>query len=238
LARSVPPRRKARSLVPREGGVIGVWAASLAYGLVYAARGDPDPASLALALLGSFASLIAAGRTWLAPPLHRAVAIAGTGFLLISAAHSRPLDALLLALALLPLAAVAVLGRGMSLILAGGPLLAGHGGFLALVSGASVLEALLPVAYSLMTVSIAASRVQGDRAAYSVPVALGAVATSIIALSLCTACTISGGLLLVDVLTRLIPYPLGVYSRMSLRAYGFLEAFRSLAVMILAAACL
>jgi len=233
------PARRGKGLLPREGGVIGVWAASLAYGLAYALRGDPEPLPLALALAGSVASLLAAGKTWLAPPRERALAILGTGALLtLAAALVRPYEAIILAAALAPLAVSAVLGRGMGLILAGGPLLAGHGGFLALVSGAGLAEALLPVAYSIMTVSIAASRVSGDWHAYAIPVALGAVGTGAAALALCPACRLSGGLLLLDVLARLIPYPFGLYSRIGLRAYGFHEAFRSLALMILAAACL
>lgn len=239
MKQTLPTRKPARGLLPKEGGVIGVWAASLAYGIILVLRAAPEPGPLGLALAGSILSLLAAGRTWTGRPREKAVAMLIAGVPMTAGAMIvRPWDTFLLLAGLAPLALVTIAGRGLQTILAGGPLLAGHGGFLALASGYGIVEALLPVAYSLMTVAIASSRVTGDWVGYTIPVALGSLAAALAGLGLCQYCGVSGGIILADVLARLIPYPFGVYSRMSLRLYGFHEAFRSLAIMIIAAACL
>ncbi len=238
MTASYTPRRT--GFAPREGGVLGVWAASLVYGLAYSRRtlGDPLVAySMALAV----ASLLASGRAWRSPPGRpRLVVVApiALGYSVLAILAPDPLAGLSFAAAGASLLAVAVYGSGLQVILAGGPLLAHAGAGLVLAAGGGPVEALLPTAYSIVTVSIASARVTGEYEYLSVPVALGSLAVGLAGVYICQYCGLSGGLVLVDVLARLIPYPLRVYSRVGLRAYGFHEAFRSTLVMALAGLCL
>lgn len=225
-------------IIPKEGGVIGVWFSSTVYGLITIMSREMRGLTVFLALLGAILALPATGIAMRSEPgISRVKYVIPLGLLY----------GVLIALTLPSSAAYAIVMavllygsltlRGVKLILVGGPLLAGVGGGLALSTGNPLLP-LVPIAYSLMTVSMAGGRVTGSYKAFSPLILLGGLGVIVASIAFYSVCSVSAYVLLVDVALRLGLIPMGVYEAVSTRVYGFHEAFRSLLVLGIAAACI
>ncbi len=205
---------------PREGGVYGVWVASMVMGLLSMPRLGPD---VVLGLVGSLASLFMAN-----PSRVRlyCVGLVSLMFLPLVALH---LPYSLAPLVLFPPLFYATLRGGTLRYVTGAGLVALPGGLLALASETPWVSVLPPL-YAMMASGMAYRRIYGS-SPHGLEVASGAgVFVYGVALILAGA-RLAGLVLLVDVVLRLVVRVFGWDLGVRLRTYGFIEAFRSLAVM-------
>lgn len=222
------PVRVGPLMLPGEGGVYGVWLASLAYGLVNMSFRSPLVASSALT--GSLLSLLLLERARQGSLLP--IILVALSY--IPAVKAGLPSSILLVSAALALLPAALSGRGVKGVIAGGVLISIHGGFLwSLGSPWDLVGVLAPMVYSLLTISHAAAVVvrRVDVVLPEVLAAYAAVGSLILAWWL-------GGahakalILALDVLVRGALLHSGAYYRVSRRAYGFHEVAHSLAVIL------
>ncbi len=225
--KSRPPLRLGPFLLPGEGGVYGVWLASLAYGV--AGLSVEDRLAAASALVGSVLSLLLLerARQGSLTPVAIVLLVYAPAF---RAGWSASAFAAAGALALL---APAFRGLGLRGIIAGGSLIAAHGGILWSVGNpGDYLGALAPTVYALLTVSHAAAVVarRVDIVWREVFTAYAAVSVLVLGWGLAG---LEGKaiLLAMDTGLRGILLHSGAYYRVKLKVYGFHEVFHSLAVM-------
>ena len=222
--------------LPREGGAIGVWVSGMAYGLVYALLRGYDMMLLSTALLGSIATLFLVDWARYGSGFRRLVAIVAPGVLLGFVVFDKFPWSLALAAFEASLLVASLQLKSLWRIVLGGGLLGGVGGFVALASPeCGIVESLLPGSYLLMATGFSGLRAVGVKretvtgfaiglgmlTAFTVYYLLEGVFTIVLVLSL-------------DVVSRVLGWLLGFYQSMRLRTYGFLEAFRTLVVMVLA----
>ena len=221
---------KTRGIIPKEGGILGVWISSLTYGIILSIKYIDNPYLLA-ALIGAIAALPATGLALNRKPgRDRAKIIIPIGILFLPLVIDTLPDSIYYLIPTITLLVGAAIATGLSLILIGGPLVSAVGGALALANGNPIYP-LLPLTYSLMTVALAGARVTGRYKELTLTASLGGIGVLIAALALSSTCTASSAILILDVLLRLAMIPTGLYERLSLKQYGFHELFRSLLVL-------
>lgn len=228
-----------RGIIPKEGGILGVWLSTLIYGVILALKSS-NGLSLSefITLIAALAALPASGLALRSEPGWRRMKyILPITILYLPIIYGTWPHSVYYLIAVGVLLFGAMVARGLPLILVGGPLIAGIGGALALTSGHQVLG-LLPITYSIMTVSIAGARVSKLYRDLALPSLLGGLGVIVAAAALYEICSIASIVLVLDVAIRLGLYPLGVYDKVSLKLYGFHEAFHSLLVLALVAYCI
>lgn len=225
--KSRPPVRLGPLLLPGEGGVYGVWLASLAYGL--AGLSFSDRLAAASALAGSALSLLLIERARQGSP----AAVALVLMVYLPAFKAGWPASAYVAAGALALLAPAFRGLGLRGIIAGGSLIAAHGGILWSVGNPTdYLGALAPTVYALLTVSHAAAVV-----ARRVDVVFREVLTAYMAVGVLVLGWGLAGLegkallLAVDTGLRGVLLHSSAYYKVKLKVYGFHEVFHSLAVM-------
>lgn len=225
-----------KSYIPREGGVLGVWLASVVYGvLVLVKTREVLGLNEWLAILASIIGVPLTALAMNAPPgIGRLKRVAPAVILYLPVIYSTWPSSIYYSIVALALLIVALKSKGLRLILAGGPLVAGLGGGIALSSMSPVLS-LFPIAYTMLTVSIASARVTGEYGRLLVPVVLGASAVLSSTVGLYQYCRGAAFLLVLDVVARLSLYLVGVYERVSVRVYGIHEAIHTLLVFLIVA---
>lgn len=223
--------------MPREGGAYGVWLSGTAYGLLSSIPRGADEYLLASAIAGAAAAILLLDYARHGRGAARVLGLVPALPLILVAAFRAPYS-IPLALYSVALLAVSMGSRGVARVVAGGGLLGSLGGYLALASPeANAMDALLPGYYLLMATGFA-----GIRAARgAVPAVAGAGLGLLLTITgvlhyAFTGLPVVSLVIAVDVALRVIGLLAGVYDRMSLRAYGFLEAFRTLAVMAVSGA--
>jgi len=228
--------RRTRGLIPREGGIAGVWFASLVYGLLYSVSKGIDSFNLIVAVIGSVLVLVLSGVAWRETSLKRLLLMVPPGLVFIYLSLSAgTLGTVFLAVASM-LAIITLRLRELDVIVIGGTLVAAHGGLYIVASDApSIVYALLPIAYTFMTVSHAGYRVTNkSRKAVVYFVLSNIILVLFLAYSFFTGYRNLALLLVADLIIRLSLFATGVFPRMSPRAYGFHEAFHSLIFLALA----
>jgi len=216
---------------------VGVWASGVAYGVVYAFSRGFDPLLLAASLAGALAAILLVDWARYGWGWRRAAAVVLPGALLGFVALSRlPWGAAVLAFEAAMLAASLRLS-GLWRVIAGGGLLGGVGGFVALSSPeCNAMDALLPGYYLLMATGFSGLRAVGVRVEPLAGFAGGLLLLAAAALHyLFAGAPLVALVLAADVASRVGGWMAGVYQGMRLRTYGFLEAFRTLTVMVAAA---
>jgi hypothetical protein len=211
---------------PREGGAYGVWASGTLYGLL----GGLNPL-VAVALAGSVASLALIEYARRGRGATRAAAILLPALPLGAVAAARMPESAPLVAVTLTMLAVSMAG-GLASIVFGGGLLGGLGGFVRLAAGGGALESLIPATYLLMATGAAGLRVVGARVEVLAGLAAGAVSTLIVAGAMAYAGNpLPLAVAAVDAAWRAAGWLSGYERRIPTKRYGFLEAFRTLAVM-------
>ncbi|MCE4624250.1 MAG: hypothetical protein F7C35_00080 [Desulfurococcales archaeon] len=217
------------------GGLLGVWLSSILYGTVLALKLDPFTPAIAYTIIASILVFPLSYLAWTRPMRTLYMSI-GAALMIPPALWGLPATAPLI---VVHAALLSVVWRatGTRLIVAGGTLVGGVGGYLAAIATGSYLAALAPLTYHLMTVSKAAVRVTGEDVYKHVFTAAAAViaGASLIACipKGCTACAV---LLTGDSLLRVMESWSGFDGKLGLKTYGFIETFRSLAVLLTLAA--
>ena len=216
--------------LPREGGIYGVWLATLLLGLTHI---DDAPAQIAALWLASMAlTLLLVERVRFDRDLKVAILPA---ILLAPLLFQRPFHASIAALLSLALLAASLKTRTpIYSIIAGGALLASEGTILLAVLG-RLETGLAGLAHEFTAVAQAAIAVtKGSNS--SVTAIFYAALASMIASSAALAlgdCTSAGYVLLLDSLARFIMVKSGLVYRIKLKMYGMLEVLHSSAVMTL-----
>ncbi|MCE4626854.1 MAG: hypothetical protein F7B78_04285 [Desulfurococcales archaeon] len=228
-----------KGIIPKEGGILGVWLSTLIYGVILAVKSSNGLSlSESITLIAALAALPASGLALRSEPgWSRMKYILPITILYLPILYDAWPHSIYYLIAVGALLFGAIIARGLPLILIGGPLIAGIGGALALTSGHQIL-ALLPITYSIMTVAIAGAGVSKLYRGLALPSFLGGIGVIIAAAALYEICNIASIVLVLDVGIRLGLYPLGVYDKVSLKLYGFHEAFHSLLVLALVAYCI
>ncbi len=223
--------------VPREGGAIGVWISGVVYGLAYAVSRGFEPLLLLASLLGALTALLLVDWARYGSGWRRIVAIIAPTVLLGFVAVSRLPWGVGLLVFEAALLVVSLRFPGLWRIIAGGGLLGGVGGFVALASPESnAMDSLLPGYYLLMATGFSGLRAVGVRLESVAGFAVGLLLVSSAVLHyLFTGSPLVALVLAADIASRIGGWLAGVYQEMRLRTYGFLEAFRTLAVMLAAA---
>ncbi len=222
--------RRTRGLIPREGGIAGVWFASLVYGLLYSVSRGIDRFDLILAVIGSILVLVLSGAAWRVTSLKRLILMIPPGLVFIYLSLSTGTPGIVFLAIVSALAIITLWLKELDVIVIGGTLVAAHGGLYVVASGApSIVYGLLPIAYTFMTVSHAGYRVTNrSRKAVVYFVLSNTVLVLFIAYSFFIGYRNLALLLVADLIFRLMLFATGVFPRMSPRAYGFHEAFHSL----------
>lgn len=231
------PLRKRMLGMPREGGAYGVWLSGAVYGLLSSLPRGADTYLLATALAGAVAAILLLDYARYGKGAPKILGLLPALLLLVVVAFRIPYS--------IPLALysgallLATMGlHGVARIVAGGGLLGSVGGYLALTTPvANAMDALLPGYYLLMATGFAGIRAAGRETPTLVGAGIGLLLTLTGAFHYAfTGLPIVSLVILLDVSSRIGGWLMGVYEKMSLRAYGFLEAFRTLTVMTVSGA--
>lgn len=205
---------------PREGGVYGVWASSMAFGLASLTGFGLE---VLLGVLGGILSLFLSDARRVNPVCIILPSVLFTPLILAGLPFS------VFPILLFPPLFYATLRGGVLRYVTGAGLVALPGGLLALSS--HQWASILPPSYAMMASGLAYRRIYG-----SSPMGLefgSGAAVALYGIGMVYQGYIAGYVLIVDLLVRVVLRTSGFDYRVRLRTYGFIEAFRSFTVMLL-----
>ncbi len=218
-------------IIPREGGIAGVWIASLFYGLLYSY--NKIPLEKLLLLLGSSAMILLLTPIAWREKLHKRLLllmIGGAPYAVLSITSGKT--------GILYLGVSAALGvlvivlSELDLIIIGGTLISMHGGlYLLKTNSDNLLLMLLPAVYSFMTISHAAYRISKTNNRAVAYYCLSSVLLLVYSVLLFNQERTVFFILIGDLLLRILLFLSGVFHKLSLKAYGFHETFHSLLIL-------
>jgi len=205
---------------PREGGVYGVWASSMAFSLASLTGFSLE---VLLGVLGGVLSLFMSDVRRVNPAC---ILLPGALFIPLIVS-SIPYS--ILPLLLFPALFYTTLRGGVLRYVTGAGLAAMPGGLIVLSS--HQWATLLPPSYAIMASGLAYRRIYG-----SSPMGLefgSGAALTLYGFSLVYNGYLAGYIILMDLLARVVLRVSGFDYRVRLRTYGFIEAFRSFSIMLL-----